>query len=114
MTDACTITTGGTPTWNTTSETYVVTGGATVYSGPCRVKMPNAMSHEYDAAAQAQPVIRPEVHIPAGVEGVTVGQTVTITSTEFNPSLSGALFRVTSLFRHSQATAQRLECSEVQ
>lgn len=115
MTDTCTITTpDATPVWNTTTETYDVDPAATVYSGPCRVKMPRSMAIEPDAGETVTVVIRPEIHIPADVTGVEIGNTVTLTAAAFNPTLTGQAFRVTSLFRDSQSTAQRLECTEVQ
>lgn len=115
MSDACTI---GDPTagtvWDNITETYIPNAAATIYSGKCRVKMPRSMAIEPDAGDTTSVVIRPEIHIPADVEGVSVGASVTITSATYNPTLEGVTFRVTSLFRDSQATAQRLECTEVQ
>jgi Family of unknown function (DUF6093) len=113
MTDACVITTNGAPVWNPATEVYDETP-TTVYSGKCRVKMPRSMAIEPDAGETTGVVIRPEVHIPADVLDVAVGQTITVSSPVFNPTLEGVVFRVTSLFRDSQATAQRLECTEVQ
>lgn len=113
MSDSCVITRGGTPVWNSTTEQYDETD-TTVYTGRCRVKMPGSMSLETDVGATERVAIRPEVHIPADVEGVAVGNRVTISSAAFNPSLTGSVFRVTSLFHDSQATAQRLDCTEEQ
>jgi hypothetical protein len=116
MTDTCTIggESTGEGTWNPATEVYDIDPATLVYTGKCRVKMPRSMAIEPDAGETTGVVIRPEIHIPADVTGVAVGHRVTITSAVFNPTLEGVVFRVTSLFRDSQATAQRLECTEVQ
>lgn len=116
MSDACTIggESVGQGTWNPTTETYDPDPSTAVYTGRCRIKMPRSMAIEPDAADTTGVVIRPEIHIPADVTGVMVGHRVTITSASYNPTLVGVTFRVTSLFRDSQATAQRLECTESQ
>jgi hypothetical protein len=116
MTDTCTIgdPQAGNGPWNPTTEQYDPDPSAAVYTGKCRVKMPRSMAIEPDAGETTGVVIRPEIHIPADVVGVAVGHRVTVTSAEFNPTLADVVFRVTSLFRDSQATAQRLECTEDQ
>lgn len=114
MTDACTVfEMTGEQVWDPNTETY---GSAEtpIYTGRCRVKMPRSMAVEPDAGETTGVVIRPEIHIPADVEGVAVGHRIRVTTAQFNPTLTGVVFRVTSLFRDSQATAQRLECTEVQ
>jgi hypothetical protein len=115
MLDACTIGDGSAErVWDQTTERYVPAAGSAAYTGKCRVKSPQVVALTSDAGATEGVVTRLEVHIPADVEGVAVGDIVTVTSAAFNPGLVGRTFRVTSLFHDSQATAQRLECSEAQ
>lgn len=115
MSDTCVVTHGtGAPTWNPTTEQYDTTPSV-IYTGRCRVKLQAVrMSGEPDAVDRSHVVVAPTVHVPASVLGLQIGDEVTITAAEFNLSLVGATFRITSLFRDSQATAQRLDCTEVQ
>lgn len=113
MLDACSIGSGSSDgVWNPVTEVYDPAPGASVYAGKCRVKSPQVVALTPDAGETEGAVTRLEVHIPADVENVEVGHVVTITAAAFNPGLNGRRFRVSALFHDSQATAQRLECSE--
>ena len=114
MTDACIITHGTqVPTWNPATEQYDTTP-STVYTGKCRVKLTGRMSAEPVVGDVEHVVLTPMVHVPSSVLGLQIGDEITITSALYNLSLIGVTFRITSLFRDSQATAQRLDCTEVQ
>jgi Family of unknown function (DUF6093) len=115
MYDVCVITHATTePTWNPVTNHYDTTPSE-VYTGKCRVKLQTSrLTGSPDAGERTHVVLTPEVHIPASVAGIGIGDEVTITAALFNVELTGTTFRVTSLFRDSQATAQRLDCTEVQ
>lgn len=116
MTDACTIARAagaGVPVWNPATSRYD-SPTTQVYAGKCRVKAAQTFSREEDAGGTTAMVIRPSVHIPADTVGVQTGDVVTVTSASHNPTLVSRTFRVSTVFLDSQATAQRLDCTEVQ
>lgn len=112
MRGTCTI---GRPSGTTTDADGVVAANfATVYSGKCYTRYPG-LAQEANREVAGATVIesRIVVRIPFGTIHKP-GDRVTITADLDNPQLAGAVYRVESIDDQSQATAQRLLCSEVQ
>jgi hypothetical protein len=114
MVDACTVAhgTGGGVQDETTGQVARTT--STVYTGPCRVQLPQAQPRTSDVAERTATVQRAIVSLPVATStGVRVGATVTITAAALDADLAGRRFRVVGLHHKSYATARRLECEEV-
>lgn len=106
MTDTCTITRAGSPTWDESKGEYTSTA-VSVYSGPCRVKHPSTVARDVDAGSQLLAVTQLELHLPVSAVGVRADDLVTITGSETRAEQSGRKFTVTAPFDGSQTTALR-------
>lgn len=112
MFDACTI---QHPTGVTTDDaTGVVTPTyVTVYTGPCRIKLPGPTSAT-DGGEVTVSLGSPEVHIPVvGSEAVVHGDRVTVTAALNDTALVGRTFQVIGKDFKSESTARRLQCEEI-
>lgn len=106
MTDACTITRAGSPTWDESKGEYTSTA-VSVYSGPCRVKHPTAMARDVDAGSQLLAVTQLELHLPVSAVGVRAGDVVSITGSVTRGEQVGRKFTIVAPFDGSQSTALR-------
>lgn len=85
-----------------------------VYAGACYLRYPGLAQEAVRDVAGAQVVeSRIVVRIPFGAV-VRPGDRVTVASDPDNPQLAGVVLRVESIDDQSQATAQRLLCSDLQ
>jgi len=85
-----------------------------VYVGKCYTRYPGlAQEANREAAGATITESRIVVRIPFGPV-CKPGDRVTITADLDNPQLAGAVYRVESIDDQSQATAQRLLCSDLQ
>lgn len=99
----------------TTGE-YTEPADADVYSGKCRVQIGDGLTaQDAEAGGQVLTVQRLMLQIPVSVVGVHIGDVATITAVhpDGDPDLVGRVFRIDSTFAKSQATARRLQVSEV-
>jgi hypothetical protein len=113
MVDACTIThgTGGSVQDETTGQVTRTT--STVYTGPCRVQLPQAQPRTADVAERTATLQRAIISLPVATSaGVRVGAMVTITAAALDGDLVARRFRVVGLHHKTYATARRLECEE--
>lgn len=103
--------TGGT---TNSDGVYVPEEFEEVYAGACYLRYPGLAQEAVRDVAGAQVVeSRIVVRIPFGAV-VRPGDRVTVTSDPDNPQLAGVVLRVESIDDQSQATAQRLLCSDLQ
>jgi len=113
MVDSCVITSGGEPVWDEAAGEWSTPDGSVVYSGKCRVQLPNVAESNPVAGETEWTVTAAVVSLPvAGSEGVRIGHTVTVTSGVFDSRLSGTVYRVTGEHKKTHATARRLRCEE--
>lgn len=118
MTDACTITGPGStpPTWDPGTGQYADPPGSAVYTGACRVQLPQAQVGSPVAGEAEYTDTTVVVSLPWGAPAVPVRALVTITGVGplSDPSLVGDGYTVSGLpSRKSQATASRLACDRV-
>lgn len=106
MTDTCTITRAGSPTWDESKGEYTSTP-VQVYSGPCRIKHPTTTAKDVDAGSQLLAVSQLELHVPVTASGVMADDLVTITGSETRAEQSGRKFTIIAPFDGSQTTALR-------
>ena len=84
----------------------------TVYTGKCRLRLPNGTAVDVDAAAQILARQTPEISIPVEAEGsgdVRPDMIVTITANPLDTSVVGQQFRVRGIQFQTHATARRLQ-----
>ena len=115
MVDTCTITraSAGAPVVDNNNGTVTPAAPATIYAGPCRVQLPDAVEKAAEAGGDALSVQAAIISLPvAGSEAVAVGDVVTVTSATFDADLAEVDYVVRGLHRKSHATARRLRCEE--
>lgn len=114
MVDACTITRpAGAPVWDDATGTYTQAPPTTVYTGKCRVQMPQAQNRNPAAGDVEWTVQAFEVQVPMSAVGVHVDDTVTVTASDLDSDLVGRVFKVVSLAHKTHMTSRRLACDEV-
>lgn len=116
MVDSCTITQpgSGAPVFDENTGKYVDPAPVTVYTGKCRVQVPNVAENLTDSGERAWTVQDALVMLPVdGSEGALVGHTVTITAASLDAQLVGKRYTVTAAHHKTFATARRLRCKEV-
>lgn len=84
-----------------------------VYTGPCRVQVPQAQPRTAEVAERTATLQGIVVSIPVGSGGVRVGAVVRITAATLDPELVDRTFRVVGIHHKTHGTAQRLQCEEV-
>jgi hypothetical protein len=112
MVDTCTIRHPSTQVLNGTTGDYVVTPGAAVYNGPCRVKVETRPPKQVEAGEQPVLVGRWIVSVPLSVVGVETWMPVSITASG-DPDLVGLALTVRDVSGGTTITARRIVC-EVQ
>lgn len=113
MVDSCVITRGTTGTvYDAESDSYTTTAGATVYTGPCRVKPRDNMDRQVDAAGETVTLWPYVVSVPMSATGIELDDTVTVTAASLDPDLLGLVLRVRTSPVGSHLTARRLGCEE--
>ena len=114
MTDTCTIERLGAETFN--AETLECSNtGANIYTGVCRVVMPNSLSVR-DAESVGRVVLEQQLSLSLPVEtsvAVRPNDIVTITASDADAGLIGRKFRISGTHHSSHATARRLPLVEV-
>lgn len=112
MIDACTISRLATTV--TDPVTGVVTDTtATVYTGRCRVQQAGSQGARLDAGQQSVLLLRFELQLPMSVVGLTEDDVVTITASVHDGDLVGRKFRIQDLAHKTEATARRMQVTEV-
>lgn len=106
MTDSCTVTRAGSPTWDESTGAYTSTP-VTVYSGVCRVKHPTTAARDVDAGSQLLAVSQLELHLPVSAVGVRADDVVSVTGSATRAEQSGRKFTIIAPFDGSQSTALR-------
>lgn len=115
MVDACTITrpSTGAPVVNNNDGTLTPQPPVVVYTGKCRVQLPDTMDKPAETGGEYLSTQSALVSVPVvGTEAVTVGDRVTVTSSTLDVDLTGVDYVVRGLHRKSHATARRLRCEE--
>ena len=115
MVDTCTVTRAstGAPVVDNNNGTVTPAAPATIYAGPCRVQLPDAVEKATEVGGDALSVQAAIISLPvAGSEAVAVGDVVTVTSATFDADLAEVDYVVRGLHRKSYATARRLRCEE--
>lgn len=115
MVDACTVTraSSGAPVVDNNNGTVTPAAPRTIYSGPCRVQVPDAVEKIEEAGGDSLSVQAAIISLPiAGSESVAVGDVVTVTGATFDAELSGVTYVVRGLHRKTHATSRRLRCEE--
>lgn len=115
MLDTCTITRGASiPVFDEATGEYVTPAGVVVYEGRCKVQTPRTLAPENpDAGGREWAVQTMEVHVPASVVGVDLGDSVMVTASAMDAALVGRAYRVVDDPARSFGTARRLRCEEV-
>lgn len=116
MVDACTITTpdpAGEPVWDDETGTWGDPPPLTVYSGKCRVQTTMTGETNPDAGDREWTVQSLSVSVPMSATGFAIGDTVTVTASEFDPDLVGRVFTITALAHKTHMTARRMRVEEV-
>jgi hypothetical protein len=114
MTDACTVTRGGTRTYVPATQSYTVTPGDTVvYTGPCRIKIWRGQDEQ---AAEAEVNVQ-RYYLDLPLTGVAPDvkryDKVTITSS-LNAALVGRVLVLTNAEAETTDTAYRITCELAQ
>lgn len=113
MVDTCTITRTGSP-GSIDEDTGVVSDGegTTVYSGKCRLQTRDVQPSTPPAGETEWTVLAYVLQVPIAVEGVLVGDAVSVTST-LDGDLDARLFTVTGVQHKTHLTSRRLVVEEV-
>lgn len=88
----------------------------TVYEGPCRLRVQDAMVADTEAGERLIGVVRYTLSLPMSdvrTAAVGRGHTATVTDSLLDPGLPGRRFTVSSGFVGSQITARRFPVEEV-
>lgn len=113
MVDTCVITRGTSGTvYNADTDTYTATPGATVYSGPCRVKPRDNVDRQVEAGGETVTLWPYVVSVPMTATGIQLDDTVTVTAAGLDPDLVGLELRVRAVPLGSLLTARRLGCED--
>lgn len=115
MLDGCIVTRAGAGPGSVNEADGTVTPPAstTVYSGPCRVQVPQGVEQDTDSGGEWLSVQAVVVSLPVdGSGGVEIGDRVTVTACAFDASLVRVDYVVRGLHRKTDATARRLRCEE--
>lgn len=83
-----------------------------LYAGKCRVQQALAQAASEDAGEDYVLLLRLEVQLPMSVDGLRVGDVVTITSSALDADLVGRVFLIRDLFHKTHATARRVQVTE--
>lgn len=111
MVDACTVTRGGGGrVLDEATGTYVITAGALLYDGRCRVRPVDNTDRVVQSAGDAVSLFRYRLSVPVGAEAFEVDDKVTVTSAAADSAIVGLVLRVRQAQLGSTVTARRLEC----
>lgn len=114
MADECTITGQSTgTTWDPAAGRETPTGGASLYSGACRVQLPATQTSEADAGGHEWSARAVVVSVPVSAGEIPAGSVVTVTAASLDAALVGRTYRVVSAVVKTAGTARRLTCEEV-
>lgn len=112
MSDTCTVT-------RVTSRRLSSAGAftdttETIYSGKCRVAVPDVTASMPEAGGQQVVVQQFVVSVPISVTTVKPGDVVTVTAAPYDEALVNKTLRVRDVPYGSQLTARRLPCEDEQ
>ena len=108
MVDTCTISVpAATSTFNPATGKNDPAPAAVVYSGPCRLQIQQPQPYTPDGGGHRFTVEQFILQLPVSAITPPIGAVVAVTDS-FDPALVGRTMRVTSMFRKTHATAQRL------
>ena len=114
MVDTCRITAGGSTTWDEATGVYTTTGGATVYEGACRLRMPRTTGSPADVGETTWAVDDAVVSLPiVGSEDVERGHVVEMLTSPNDADVVGLLLTVQSGHWQTNSTARRVPCKVV-
>ena len=114
MTATCTVSHGGTSTWNPETLQYD-TDSTAVYTGRCRVRPAVNQDRGNDAADQALIESQFILSLPVvGSGAIKAGDMVVITSCPEDAAMTGRTYSIIAMPAYSQGTARRIPVREVQ
>jgi hypothetical protein len=109
MTDECTITRGGTRTFDRAAMKYTGEAGATQYDGPCRIQPDPGRDKVVEAGGELVTLRRFTVSLPLSAIDVKVDDHVTFTASR-DPGLIGRQMRVINVAAGSYEGQRHLTC----
>ena len=114
MKDHCVIPGPPTKTWDEGTASYIITAGAPIYDGKCRVKVDDVQVQEKDVQGQHLIEQRLRLDLPVSAStSVHKGHVATITASDNDPAQVGRQFRITGPHAQTFASARRFPVEEV-
>jgi hypothetical protein len=98
---------GGQPVLDEDTGDYVYPPPTVVYTGKCRLRLPNLNVKQVDAAGQQLVVQQSVLSIPLAAVGVKPNDVAEITHNQLDESLSGQKFRIVGNSEQTISTARR-------
>jgi hypothetical protein len=98
---------GGQPVLDENTGDYVYPPPTVVYTGKCRLRLPNLNVKQVDAAGQQLVVQQSVLSIPLAAVGVKPNDVAEITHNQLDESLSGQKFRIVGNSEQTISTARR-------
>lgn len=115
MTDTCVITTGNLTRgeWNDEILDYDSATPEVSYEGPCKVRFGRVGARASEVAGQVLVEQEPYLSLPMGTSGaVRKDHVATITASQTDPALVGALFKITAARHQTNATSRKFPVKE--
>lgn len=112
MVDTCAITRVAATSTNPTTGAVTETPTA-VYSGRCRLQQREVQGNRVDVGETSVILLRLELQLPMSVVGLQEGDQVTAVTSASDPDLVGRIFRIRDLAHKTDATARRVQITEV-
>lgn len=84
----------------------------TVYSGPCRLKIAQALADQHEVAEDRTLLLRLEAQLPISVVGLKVRDELSVTASPHDGDLVGRVFLIRDLMHETDATARRVQVVE--
>jgi hypothetical protein len=113
MVDACTIVRTTGPGVQSEATGRISPTVVQVYAGRCQVRVPPFITPaEPESGGRSATLQTLVVKVPVTVEGIAVGDVVTVTAAAHDPELIGRPFRVEGIHHKTFATARKLAAVE--
>lgn len=114
MVDVCEVTRVTSGSFDDSTGTYGVGTVATVYDGPCRVRMAFAQDRAAEAGEAAWTGLACVISVPVTTStAVKVGDELEVTLSENDPAMEGQTFVVKAIHWQTHSSARRLRCEAV-
>lgn len=97
----------------TDSDGHITPVLTDIYQGICRVQQQQPYAERHDAGQAYLLLLRLEIQLPMSVVGLEPDDLLAIVTSAMDPDLPGRVFVVRDLAHKTDATARRIQCSEV-